>query len=216
MLLMALAGGQAVAQSLGTYRWQMQPFCNAITVTVTQVGGVYRLEGTDDQCGAATQASVVGTAFLNGNGTIGLGFTVVSTPGAAPLKVDATVSLPAVQGSWRDSAGRSGDFVPTPGPGTGGSPRPVAGGLGLSAVDTAVGYNAGANLTTGSQNIMIGHAGVAGESDTVRIGGPQDAGVHRGDSRADHRAVERRRRADRLRRAARHHLILPPRETGHR
>ncbi|MGE3888532.1 MAG: hypothetical protein AB7H81_19005, partial [Vicinamibacterales bacterium] len=136
-LLIALAGGGAAAQSLGTYRWQMQPFCNAITVTVTQVGGVYRLEGTDDQCGAATQASVVGTAFLNGNGTIGLGFTVVSTPGAAPLMVDATVSLPAVQGTWRDSAGRSGDFVPTPGPGTGGSPRPVAGGLGLSAVDTA-------------------------------------------------------------------------------
>jgi hypothetical protein len=311
MLLTALAAGTAAAQSLGTYRWQTLPFCNVITVAVTGVGGVYRLEGTDDQCGAATQASVIGTAFLNANGTIGLGFTMVTTPGAAPLMVDATVTLPAVQGTWRDSAGRSGDFVPTQGPGAGGSPRPVAGGLGASAVDTAqlqrrigsscpvgqavrvvnqdgtvvcqptsggggtitgvtagtgltgggtsgnvtlnvsfagpggsnsaahsdhnhslasggestrvgtgallaadaasirntglgyvalrdnvtgarntavgalsllrstgsdnlaVGFNAGANLTTGSQNIMIGHAGVAGESDTVRIGGAQ-------------------------------------------
>jgi hypothetical protein len=34
----------------------------------------------------------------------------------------------------------------------------------------AVGYNAGANLTTGSNNIDIGALGVAGESNTMRIG----------------------------------------------
>jgi hypothetical protein len=129
-------GSDAAAQSLGTFRWQLQPFCNVITVTVTQVGGTYRLEGVDDQCGAVTQASVIGTAFLNANGTIGLGFTVVATPGGAPLAVDATVTLPAVQGTWRDSAGRTGDFIPAPGPATGGLPRPLSAGLGAAAVDT--------------------------------------------------------------------------------
>lgn len=129
-------GGDAAAQSLGTFKWRLEPFCNVITVTVTQVGGTYRLEGVDDQCGAATQASVMGTAFLNVNGTIGLGFTIVATPGGAPVAVDATVTLPSVQGTWRDSAGRTGDFIPTQGPATSGVPRPASEGLGAAAVDT--------------------------------------------------------------------------------
>jgi hypothetical protein len=36
--------------------------------------------------------------------------------------------------------------------------------------NTALGLNAGGNLTTGSHNIDIGNAGVAGESNTIRIG----------------------------------------------
>jgi hypothetical protein len=36
--------------------------------------------------------------------------------------------------------------------------------------NTAVGFNAGANLTTGSNNIEIDAPGVAGESNTMRIG----------------------------------------------
>jgi len=37
----------------------------------------------------------------------------------------------------------------------------------------ALGFGAGAALTTGNSNIDIGNAGVAGESDTIRIGGGQ-------------------------------------------
>ncbi len=29
------------AQPLGTFRWQLQPFCNIVTVAVTQNGAVY-------------------------------------------------------------------------------------------------------------------------------------------------------------------------------
>jgi hypothetical protein len=36
-----------------------------------------------------------------------------------------------------------------------------------------LGNGAGGNLTTGSNNIDIGNAGIAGESDTIRIGGSQ-------------------------------------------
>jgi hypothetical protein len=45
----------ALALSLGTFRWPLQPFCNVITVNVTQNGAVYTLDGYDDQCGAPTR-----------------------------------------------------------------------------------------------------------------------------------------------------------------
>jgi Chaperone of endosialidase len=40
----------------------------------------------------------------------------------------------------------------------------------IGSHNTAIGYGAGVNLTTGSNNIDIGHAGLAGESKTIRIG----------------------------------------------
>ena len=43
-------------------------------------------------------------------------------------------------------------------------------GSNTGSFNAAVGFNAGANLTTGSNNIDIGAGGVAGESNTMRIG----------------------------------------------
>ena len=58
-----LLAADARAQFLGTFTWQLQPFCNVVTVAITQNGAVYRLEGTDDQCGSGVDAaSVTGTA----------------------------------------------------------------------------------------------------------------------------------------------------------
>ncbi len=115
----------AEAQPVGTFRWQQQPYCNVLTVNVVQTGSVYQLDGFDDQCGASTSASVVGLAFLNPNGTIGIGLTIVTTPGATPLHLDATLNWPSVNGTWRDSAGATGPFVLTPGAPLAGSARPV-------------------------------------------------------------------------------------------
>ncbi len=56
-----LPGASASAQTLGTFRWQLQPFCNVLTVTVVQQGGHYQLYGTDDLCGAP-QASPRGAS----------------------------------------------------------------------------------------------------------------------------------------------------------
>ncbi|MGD9902158.1 MAG: hypothetical protein AB7U83_01715 [Vicinamibacterales bacterium] len=123
--LSCTAAATASAQPLGTFRWQQQPYCNVLTVNVVQAGGVYQLDGVDDQCGAATQASVVGLAFHNPNGTIGIGLTIVTAPGATPVHLDATLNLPSVNGTWRDSAGAIGPFVITPGAPAAGSPRPV-------------------------------------------------------------------------------------------
>jgi hypothetical protein len=128
-VVVAAAGVSASAvqaQPLGTFRWQLQPFCNIVTVAVTQNGAVYRLEGTDDQCGnGADAAAVVGMAFPNADGSIGFGLTIVTTPGGRPLHVDAEITLPSFSGTWRDSTAASGRFVFTPGGGAGGTPRPL-------------------------------------------------------------------------------------------
>ncbi len=131
----------APAQSLGTFRWQQQPYCNVLVVNVVQNGAVYNVNGIDDQCGAGTAAAVVGMAFPNPNGSIGLGFTVVTTPGGTALHLDATISLSTASGTWRDSTGATGAFVLTPGPPQPGSPRPVVRAAfpgGLSAGGTTI------------------------------------------------------------------------------
>ena len=139
-----LGATAAEAQTLGTFRWQLQPFCNVLTVAVVQQGGQYQVDGTDDQCGAAQQASVVGRAFPNPDGSIGFGLTTVTTTNATAIHIDARLSVATLGGTWRDSAGNSGTFAFTPGAGTGGNPRPVpAGGI-------APGTITGAQIAAGS------------------------------------------------------------------
>lgn len=115
---------EAQGTILGTFRWQLQPYCNVITATVVQLGGIYQVNGTDDQCGATRVASVVGLAFPNPDGSIGFGLTTVTTPGGAPLHTDARISIATISGTWSDNAAHSGTFAFVPGGGTGGSPRP--------------------------------------------------------------------------------------------
>ena len=121
VVLLAGIAGTAAGQPIGTFRWQLQPFCNVVTVAITQNGAIYRLEGTDDQCGGgADAASVTGTAFPNADGTVGFGLNIVTAPGGRPVHVDAEISLGTFSGTWRDSAGATGAFVLTPGAGNGG------------------------------------------------------------------------------------------------
>jgi Chaperone of endosialidase len=115
---------RADAQPLGIFSWQLQPYCNIVTVTVTQNGSVYTLDGYDNQCGAATRASVTGVAFPNPDGTIGLGMTIVATPAGNATHVDAAVSLGTLSGTWRDSAAGAGTFVFNGA--AAGVPRPVS------------------------------------------------------------------------------------------
>ena len=130
----------AAAQPLGSFAWQLQPFCNRVTVNVTQNGAVYTLDGYDDQCSATERATVVGLATPNPDGTIGFGLNVV-TPGGAPVHVEAKITLPSLGGTWRDSAGQSGPFVF--GANTGGSPRPAAILGDVTAVTAGAGLSGG-------------------------------------------------------------------------
>lgn len=130
------AASSAQAQVIGTFRWQTEPFCNVVTLTVTQTGGVFTLDGFDDQCGAATRAAASGTAVPNPDGSIALGLTIVSAPEASPLHLTVPVNLATLSGTWRDSAGQSGPFRFTPGPGSGGARRPSTGTLGPVVLPT--------------------------------------------------------------------------------
>lgn len=179
------ATGVATAQPLGTFRWQTQPFCNVLTLAVTQVGAAYRLEGTDDACGGAS-TSVIGMAAVNGGGTVGIGLTLVS-PGAIPLTLDASVNPAAgFNGTWRDSVGRTGTLLLVSGPGLGGPVRPVVdppGSYGTTvsqpagAVDR--GFSATVTTDTGAANDA---AGLYGRFGAPLAAGPESPAGVRGES----------------------------------
>lgn len=114
----ALAG----AQVLGVFRWQTQPFCNVLTLTVAQQGGQFLLTGTDDLCGAGV-APVLGTAVVNGT-SVALGMTV-SLPSGGGAHLTASIALATISGPWQDADGRTGAFQFLAGPGSGGAPRPA-------------------------------------------------------------------------------------------
>jgi hypothetical protein len=114
------------AQTLGTFRWRTEPFCNVLNVTVTQNGPAFTLDGFDEQCDGHPRLPVHGIAVPQPNGTITLGLTVVHNPGSLfPVNLEAIISPATVSGTWRDSAGNSGSFAfnPTAAPGW---PRPGA------------------------------------------------------------------------------------------
>jgi hypothetical protein len=166
--------GTASAQSLGTFRWQTQPYCNVLTVSVTVSGQAYRLEGTDDGCGSTT-ASVIGMAYPKADGSVGVGLTLVS-PGAVALHLDATI-VPAAgfNGSWADSAGRSGTWLLTAGAVTGGSPRPVVSALqyGATVVQPAGGADRGLSVAVGTDTGVVGDAAAL----YGRFGAPLPPGI---------------------------------------
>lgn len=108
LLMPARAG---LAQVLGTFPWQLQPFCNVVTLTLTASPTGFTLSGVDDQCGATDKASAVGVASFNGGGDVTLNFTLVTAPNGVPVHVSAVVSPASGSGSWQDSAGNSGTFA---------------------------------------------------------------------------------------------------------
>lgn len=110
-ILGVLSSAPAQAQSIGTLTWQLQPYCNRVTLTITQNGGIYTLDGYDDQCGAAQRAPLVGIATPNPDGTIGFGLNIVTVPSGLSVHVESRVSLGTLGGPWTDSAGNSGTLV---------------------------------------------------------------------------------------------------------
>lgn len=180
MTLLVVSLPTATAQPLGTYRWQLQPYCNLLTVNVVQTAGVYTLDGWDDLCGAGLRAPLVGTATFNPDGSIALGLHVVAAPGA-PAHVYARVTLPSASGLWADSAGHSGTFA------LGGAapslpPRPVTG-IGSAAIDPAqiqrrvTGACPAAQLMTGvNQDGTVVCQAAGGGDVTAVLAGPGLAG----------------------------------------
>ncbi len=110
--LFTMAGATAAsAQVFGTFSWQMQPYCNTITLTLTSVTGNFTLDGSDDQCGATKKGSATGIGVFNPDGTVSLNFTIVSAPSGSAVHVSASVNPANGQGTWTDSRGRNGTFA---------------------------------------------------------------------------------------------------------
>lgn len=148
VMSLLFAATSASAQSLGTFRWQLQPYCNVLTLTVTQVGGTYRLEGVDELCGGATSAAAIGVAFPRPDGSIGFGLTVVLEPGAAPLHLVASISVLSLSGTWQDQQGNAGTFAFNPVVAAG-PPRPV----GAASQVGWVNINSNATVRSTSSNL---------------------------------------------------------------
>lgn len=109
-------------QTLGTFRWQLSPYCNVLTMTVVQQGAFYVLTGLDDGCGTTTPSPVTGTAFLDGS-SVRMGLHAVA-PSGRGRSYSVAFSPTTFAGTWTDGDD-SGTFVFSPGVPTLGSPRPT-------------------------------------------------------------------------------------------
>ncbi len=173
-----LGPGAVAAQPLGTFTWQLQPFCNRVTVSVTQNGGVYTLDGFDDQCGAPQRAPLVGLATPNPDGSVGLGFHIATSPGGKTVSVEARISLATVGGPWTDSAGNSGTLALNGA--AAGSARPApAGGLvwGMRLDGPSGGTANGLTLTTPTSGSFDPPALVVGFGPPASISPSGTAGI---------------------------------------
>lgn len=139
VLLLTVLGAAHVATAqaqtvLGTFSWKLQPFCNTVSVQVTQEGATYRLAGWEDGCGGVVRQPVQGTVSPNLDGTLSF-LLATATAGGVPVTTSVRFDVGSLGGTWTDSAGNSGAFVL--GAPAGGSPRPLGGsGLAPSSVTT--------------------------------------------------------------------------------
>jgi hypothetical protein len=149
-VMLAIAHQRAEAQALGTFRWQLAPYCNTLTLAIEARGEFFALQGYDDMCGGPKRGGATGTAQTNSDGTIGLSISVVRPDGFSVQHV-ATVTPAALTGTWTDEYGNAGTFsFNAPSPATG-SPRPVT----LRGSYTAR-VNNSASTTTGTTDISYG------------------------------------------------------------
>jgi hypothetical protein len=124
VLLALLAAVPAQAQSLGTFRWQLQPYGSVLNLTVTQEGSLYSLKGFEAQCGGNLSLPVYGVAIVQANGTVFLGLTSINEQGRG-LHTRAFISITNnFNGTWSDNAGNTNqNFVFNPGTTCPGGPR---------------------------------------------------------------------------------------------
>src|SRR5262245_7908351 len=90
------------AQTLGTFSWQVEPYCNVVTFTVTADGPSFRLVGYDNDCGAG-RIPASGVATPNADGSVTLTFSLISDAGRTS-HTTARLLPPAYSGAWSDDA----------------------------------------------------------------------------------------------------------------
>jgi hypothetical protein len=167
-LALIMATSSAAAQPLGVFRWQLQPYCNVVTLAVTQNGALFTLDGTDNQCVAGPAASVLGTAFFNPDGSVGMGLHLVVAPGATPVHVTATLNPTTLGGTWADSAGHSGALVLGPPSPASGPPRPGGGLAGVAVTTIAAGPGLTGSGESGAVSLAVAFGGTGAAATAAR------------------------------------------------
>jgi len=165
-----LVSAPVAAQSVfGTHTWQMQPYCNVVTLTLSSSPGGAQIAGFDNLCGASNQASAVGMASPNASGQVTLNFTIVTSPAARPVHVTAAVDVRTGNGVWTDSGGSSGTMVY--GRTSGGlPPRPIPvtqlGPNVISTLEIAPGAVGGSDINSAEVQARVSGSCAAGQAMT--------------------------------------------------
>jgi hypothetical protein len=122
--LLVMPWGSAAAQELGTFRWQLAPHCNVITVDVERRGSRYDLVGSDDRCGYGPPATVHGVAVQANPHMVTMSVTI-RTPTGESTGLSVTIFVSSLSGTWFDEYGGRGDAQFDPALPAGGTPRSV-------------------------------------------------------------------------------------------
>ena len=121
--VLVLSATPALAQSLGTFRWQVQPYGSVLQISVTQQGGIFLLDGIELQCGGNASLPVNGVAVPQTNGSVILGLTTINENGRG-IHTRATINTSDFNGFYSDNAGNTNQpFVFNPGVTCPGGPR---------------------------------------------------------------------------------------------
>lgn len=160
----------AAAQSVfGTHTWQLQPYCNVVTLTLSPSPGGAEVAGFDNLCGASDRASAVGMASQNAAGQVTLNVTIVTAPAGRPVHLTGIVDVRSGAGVWTDSAGNTGTMVY--GRSTGGlPPRPIPvtqlGPNVISTLEIAPGAVGGSDINTSEVQARVSGSCAAGQAMT--------------------------------------------------
>jgi hypothetical protein len=122
MVLVFLPWGHALAQGLGTFRWQLAPHCNVLTVDVERKGSLYELIGYDDQCGQGQPVTLSGVA-VQFNPYIVQMSAAITAPNGTVSGLRAVIVVSSLSGDWWDEYGNTGDARFNPVLPAGGTPR---------------------------------------------------------------------------------------------
>lgn len=108
-LAIASAASSASAQTIGTFRWNLAPFCNDVNLTITQTPLGYSGAGFDDVCGG-TPVPVNAIFTVSGGSSVQGSFSEVLADGSS-IFTSLQLSLSGLNGTWNDSSGNSGPLV---------------------------------------------------------------------------------------------------------
>ncbi len=114
---MLFAAAPASAQTIGTFRWRLEPLGSVLNLTITQQGSLFLVHGFEAQCGGNLSLPVSGVIILQESGQAFLGLTSINELGRG-IHTRAYVNTTTFNGTWADNTGyfdQPFTFNPAPG-----------------------------------------------------------------------------------------------------